>query len=37
MEGADVKSKSWNGVTDYDWKGSRIMWVKGKVGLVKYA
>ncbi len=26
----------WNGVTDYGWKGSRIVWVKGKVGLIKY-
>ncbi len=27
----------WKGVTDYGWKGSRIVWVKGKVGLIKYA
>lgn len=26
-----------NGVTDYGWKGSGIVWGKGKVGLIKYA
>ena len=32
-----MSERVWNGVTDYGWKGSRIVWVKGKVGLVKYA
>ncbi len=32
-----MHSQVWNGVTDYGWKGSRVVWVKGKVGLVKYA
>ncbi len=32
-----MSERVWNGITDYSWKGSRIVWVKGKVGLVKYA
>ena len=32
-----VSERVWKGVTDYGWKGSRIVWVKGKIGIVKYA
>ncbi len=31
-----MKVKGSNGVTDYGWKRTRIVWVKQKVGLVTY-
>lgn len=31
-----MSERVWNGVTDYGWQGSRIVWVN-EVGLVKYA
>ena len=32
-----MSERVWKGVTDCGWKGSRIVWVKSKIGLVKYA
>ena len=28
-----VCERVWKGVTDYGWKGSRIVWMKGKIGV----
>ena len=32
-----VSARVWKGVNDHGWKGSRIVWLTGKVGIVKYA
>ena len=32
-----MSERVWEGVTDYEWKGSRIVWMKCKVGMIKYA
>ena len=32
-----MSERVWKGVTDCGWKGSRIVWVKSKIGLIKYA
>ena len=32
-----MSERVWKCVTDYGWKGSRIVWVKCKIGIVKYA
>ena len=32
-----MSERVWKGVTDYGWKGSRIVWMKCKVGMIKYA
>jgi len=32
-----LSTRIWEGVTEHGWNGSRIVWVKGKVGITKYA
>ena len=32
-----LSPRVWKGKTEHGWNGSRIVWVKGKIGIVKYA
>ncbi|MCP5003018.1 MAG: hypothetical protein GY941_03575 [Planctomycetes bacterium] len=32
-----VSERVWKGMNDYGWMGSRLVWMTGKIGIVKYA
>ena len=32
-----MSARVWKGVNDHGWKGSIIVWLTGKVGILKYA
>ena len=32
-----MSARVWEGIEAHGWKGSRIVWAVGKVGIVKYA